>query len=118
MGQARDVGEFEEIKKNLTRVGVNFKHGASDVQRAVESLEVPNLHEPEAPAAGASPFKLKKWEANYDDYWNNKKAWEDAKPRLYQLILPHCHPDMEQKVRHLRGLKGSIKIKTPLPCCN
>ncbi len=68
VGQARDAAEFEEVKKKLARyVGVNFKHGASDAQRAVESLEVSDLREPEDPAADASPVELKKWEANYDD---------------------------------------------------
>ena len=69
MGQARDAAEFEEVKKKLARyVGVNFKHGASDAQHAVESLEVPDLREPKDPAADASPVELKKWEANYDDF--------------------------------------------------
>ena len=41
-GQARDAAEFEEVKKKLERyVGVNSKHGASDAQHAVESVEVP-----------------------------------------------------------------------------
>ena len=100
VGQARDAAEFEEVKKKLARyVGVNFKHGASDAQRAVESLEVPDLREPEDPPQTASPVELKKWEAAYDEYRKSKKSWEDAKPRLYQLILSHCHPDMEQKLQ-------------------
>eukprot|EP00804_Cyclotella_cryptica_P009344 CCRYP_009005-RD/>CCRYP_009005-RD protein AED:0.36 eAED:0.36 QI:20/0.12/0.11/1/0/0/9/0/1019 len=89
-GQARTRG-IQEVKKKLADPRAR--------RNAVENLEVPNLHEPEDPAAGASPVELKKWEADYDEYRKNKKAWEDAKPRLYQLILAHCHPDMEQKVQ-------------------
>ena len=115
VGQARDAAEFEEVKKKLARyVGVNFKHGASDAQRAVENLEEPNLREPEDPAAGASPVELKKWEADYDDYRKNKKAWEDAKPRLYQLVLAHCHSDMEQKVQTSERYDGINRDQDPV----
>ena len=115
MGDARDAAEFEEVKKKLARyMGVNFKHGTSGVQHAVESLEVPGVHEPKDPAADASPVKLKKWEANYDDFRKNKKAWEDAKPRLYKLILSHCHPDMEQKVQVSEGFEGINQDQDPI----
>ena len=47
VGQAHDTAESEEVKKKFAQyVGVNFKHGASDAQRAVDNLEVPDLHEP------------------------------------------------------------------------
>ena len=115
VGQACDAAEFEEVKKMLARyVGVNFKHRATDAQHAVESLEVPDLCEPKDPAADASPVKLKKWEADYDDYRKNKKAWEDAKPRLYQLILSHCHPDMEQKVQASEKFEGINQDQDPV----
>jgi hypothetical protein len=79
-------------------VGVNFKHGAALAQQAMESMEEPDITEPANPATGASPVELKKWEASFDDYRKKKNAWDDVRPRVFQLCLVHCHPDMEQKV--------------------
>ena len=34
----------------------------------------------------------------YNKLQNEKKAWRDAWPRTCQLLLVHCHPNMEQKL--------------------
>ena len=69
VGQTRDATDYEEVKKKLTwYVGVNFKHGASISQWAMENLETPtNIKSLDQPAK-ALAMEIKKWKADFDDY--------------------------------------------------
>jgi hypothetical protein len=100
VGQVRDAADYEKLKKKLAcYIGVNFKHGASVAHRAIENLQVHIIQEPQDPPPGATAVELKKWEADLESDTKEKKAWEEARPRMYQLILVPCHPDMEQKLQ-------------------
>ena len=98
-GAVTDAADFEEVRKKLARyAGVNFKQGVNMAQKAIEEMTSPSLVEPTDPDASASQVEIKKWKVRYKELQNEKKAWKDAGPQAYQLILVHCHPNLEQKL--------------------
>eukprot|EP00804_Cyclotella_cryptica_P005150 CCRYP_018673-RA/>CCRYP_018673-RA protein AED:0.44 eAED:0.64 QI:0/0/0/0.5/1/1/4/0/733 len=87
------------IRKKLARfAGVNFKQGATMAQKAIEDMVTPVFNNPPDPDVAASPVVVKKWKVQYNELQSEKKAWKDAGPGAYQLLLVHCHPNMEQKL--------------------
>ncbi len=99
VGTASNAADFEEVRKKLGRyAGVNFKQGAAMAQRAIEEMVPPQFADPPDPDVMASPVEVEKWKERYNNLKNEKKAWRDAGPRTYQLLLVHCHPNMEQKL--------------------
>jgi hypothetical protein len=99
VGAASDAADFEEVRKKLGQyTGVNFKQGAVMAQRSIEEMVPPQFFDPPEPSATASPVEVEKWKVKYNELQNEKKAWRDAGPRTCQLLLVHCHLNMEQKL--------------------
>ena len=67
-------------------------------QKAIEEMTSPSFVDPTDPDVSASQVEIEKWKVRYNELQSEKKAWKDAGPRAYQLILVHCHPNMEQKL--------------------
>ena len=34
------------------------------------------------------------WKYQLEDYFKSKRAWDDVRPRAFQLILSHVDPDL------------------------
>lgn len=99
VGTASNAADFEEVRKKLARyAGVNFKQGAAMAQKAIEEMTSPSLVDPTDPNVSALQVEIEKWKVCYNELQSEKKAWKDAGPRAYQLILVHCHPNMEKKL--------------------
>ena len=103
-GDAADATAFKDVKKALAKyTGTNFQIGSNMAQVATDDLVKPNLVEPALPAMSTPPtpaeeVEKKKWEYALDDYFKDKRAWDDARPRAFQLVLSHVHPDLEEKL--------------------
>ncbi|KAL7504016.1 hypothetical protein ACHAXN_001720, partial [Cyclotella atomus] len=111
-GTAKDAAQFVETKKALAKhVGATFKYGNNMAQRAIDRLEAPTLDEPTDPMVQSNPptaaelKDFKRWELEYDDYRRDVRAWKDAGPRAFQLVLQHVHPDLEEKLESDSGWK-------------
>lgn len=66
--------------------------------KAIEDMVSPQFADPPNPDAAASVVEVGKWKVNYNELQNEKKAWRDAGHRTYQLLLVHCHLNMEQNL--------------------
>lgn len=103
-GDAADAAAFEDVKKALAKyAGTNFRIGSNAAQVAIDELVEPNLVEPAPPTMSTPPtpaeeIEKKKWEYALDDYFKDKRASDDARPRAFQLVLSHVHPDLEEKL--------------------
>ena len=103
-GDAADAAAFEDVKKALAKyAGTNFRIGSNVAQVAIDELVEPNLVEPTPPTMSTPPtpteeIEKKKWEYALDDYFKDKRAWDDARPRAFQLVLSHVHPELEEKL--------------------
>ena len=107
VGTAQDAANFEEVRRRLGRyVAVNFKNGGAMAQTAIERLEEPVIEEPEDLPDAASRMQEKKWEIEYDKYHKQLNAWDDARKRAYQLLLLHCHPQVEEKLDAVEGFQA------------
>eukprot|EP00804_Cyclotella_cryptica_P015718 CCRYP_013375-RA/>CCRYP_013375-RA protein AED:0.42 eAED:0.42 QI:0/-1/0/1/-1/1/1/0/166 len=40
----------------------------------------------------------KEWRYQLEDNFKNKPAWNDARPRAFQLVLLHVDPDLEERL--------------------
>lgn len=68
-------------------------------QAAIEDMIEPKIDPPEdLPATGATKKEEKKWELDFEKYYKKTAAWEEAEGKAFQLILAHCHPDVERRV--------------------
>ena len=103
-GDAADAAAFEDVKKALAKyAGTNFRVGSNMAQVAIDDLIEPNLVEPPPPTMSTPPtpaqeVEKKRWDYALDDYFKDKRAWDDARPRAFQLVLSHVHPDLEEKL--------------------
>ena len=103
-GDAADAAAFEDVKKALAKyAGTNFRVGSNMAQVAIDELVEPNLVEPSPPTMSTPPtpaeeIARKKWEYELDDYFKDKRAWDDARPRAFQLVLSHVNPELEEKL--------------------
>ena len=100
VGTAKDAANFIEVMKQLSRwAGVNFRNGGAMAQAAIEDMIEPKIDPPEdLPATGATKKEEKKWELDFEKYYKKTAAWEEAEGKAFQLILAHCHPDVERRV--------------------
>ena len=105
---ASDAADFEEVRKKLARyAGVNFKQGATMAQKAIEKMTSPSFVDPADPDVSASQVEIEKWKVCYNELQNEKKAWKDAGPRVYQLILVHCATQIwSRSLWHLTSTQG------------
>eukprot|EP00804_Cyclotella_cryptica_P018941 CCRYP_006458-RA/>CCRYP_006458-RA protein AED:0.52 eAED:0.43 QI:0/0/0/0.5/1/1/2/0/247 len=100
MGHLTDAADFEEHKKALAQYcTVNFKDGGALVQKAIDDMETPVLTPPIDPPDTVTSIEIKKWERTYDAYDKKQRAWEDGSTRAFQLLMQHCHPDVEQQIK-------------------
>ena len=103
-GDTADAAAFEDVKKALAKyAGTNFRVGSNMAQVAIDELVEPRLVEPSPPMMSTPPtpakeIARKKWEYELDDYFKDKRAWDDARPRAFQLVLSHVNPELEEKL--------------------
>eukprot|EP00804_Cyclotella_cryptica_P002560 CCRYP_010401-RA/>CCRYP_010401-RA protein AED:0.15 eAED:0.13 QI:0/0/0/0.5/1/1/8/0/1350 len=110
MGHFTDAADFEEHKKGLARYcAVNFKDGGAMIQKAIDDMVSPSLVAPQDPPDTATAIEIKKWEKSYDAYDKKQRAWEDASARAFQLLLQHCHPDVEQHDEIKQGVMAYVE---------
>jgi hypothetical protein len=101
---------FEEHKKKLAcYVAVNFKYGALMAQQAMEKMTAPDIEEPADLDPNASEMEKIKWKSKWDQYVLDKKAWEDAGAKAYNLVLQHCHPTMEIRLEALPEWENIVR---------
>jgi hypothetical protein len=99
VGGAEDAAAFAEVTKALTRyAGANFKVGAAMAVEAIKDRSAPDLKEPEEAPDPKEALKFKLWEIEVDDWGKKKRAWDDAQPRAFQLVLSHCEPTVIDKI--------------------
>ena len=105
IGGAKEAAEFVEVKKAISRhVGIHFKVGNNMAQAAIENLVNPTIEEPADPPAPSNPPTIqdrkaeKRWEMEFETYMKQLRAWEDAEPRAFQLVLSQCEPAIEEKL--------------------
>ena len=88
-GDAADAAAFEDVKKTLAKyAGTNFGVGSNMAQVAIDELTEPTLVDLIPP----------KWEYELDGYFKDKRVWDDARPRAFQLVLSHVNPELEEKL--------------------
>eukprot|EP00804_Cyclotella_cryptica_P006127 CCRYP_010733-RA/>CCRYP_010733-RA protein AED:0.37 eAED:0.37 QI:0/-1/0/1/-1/1/1/0/397 len=83
-------------------------------QKAIEDMVTPVFNNPPDPDVAASPVVIEKWKVQYNELQSKKKAWKDAGPRAYQLLLVHCHPNMEQKLVALEKFANINAAQDPV----
>jgi hypothetical protein len=99
VGGAEDAAAFAEITKALARyANANFKVGAAMAVEAIEDRTSPDLTPPGEAPDPAEALKFKLWEIEVEDWGKKKRAWDDAQPRAFQLILSHCEPTVIDKL--------------------
>eukprot|EP00956_Cyclotella_meneghiniana_P038953 scaffold162906_cov46-Cyclotella_meneghiniana.AAC.1 len=110
-GDAADAVAFEEVKKALAKhAGTKFKVGSNMARVAIGELRAPTIVMPAAPTQ-ADPNVQTPDEYAYsvqythliDKYYKEEAAWEDARPRAFQLVLSHVDPELEEKLEASAG---------------
>ena len=125
-GDAADAAVFADVKKALAKfAGVNFKHGSNMAQVAIDKLEEPTIIKPANPPAMSIPPTVdeevarEEWKYELEDYVKKKRAWEDVKPRAFQLVMTHVDPDLEERletsstwatINHNQDVVGLLKL--------
>eukprot|EP00956_Cyclotella_meneghiniana_P035517 scaffold115573_cov38-Cyclotella_meneghiniana.AAC.1 len=105
VGSAKDAVQFVEVKKKLAQYAcLNFRHGNDLAQEAIENMTLPTIVDPgDSPVLGANPTGAEirakaDWEDAYEVFKLQRRAWNEARTRAFQLVLAHCHPEVEEKL--------------------
>ena len=95
-----DAVDFADNKTALERYcAVNCKIGGALIQKASKDMSSPTFTPQTDPETGASMVKIKKWKMEYDAYDKGLNAWDDAKDSSFQMVLQHCHPNLEHSLK-------------------
>ena len=104
-GDAADAAAYADVKKALAKyAGVNFKTGSNMAQVAIDKLEEPSIVKPANPPPMSTPPTVdeevakEEWRYQLEDYFKSKRAWDDSRPRAFQLVLSHVDPDLEERL--------------------
>ena len=79
-------------------VGANCKYG-SDVRRAIETLSVPKLDEPEDPKPSATRTEIRIWEKKVDELVKRESHLEQGLKTACSLVWGQCSEAMRAKVK-------------------
>lgn len=107
IGAASDSAHFEEVRKKLARyAGVNFKQGATMVQKAIEEMTSPSFVDPTDPDASESQVEIKKWKV-----WHNKLQSKKRPGMILGLKHINCYLCTASQTRsrswqHLTSMQG------------
>jgi hypothetical protein len=104
-GDAANAASFHNVKKELAKyAGVHFTTGNSMARAAIDELKAPNIRKPNNPPAFSNPPTVdeevarEEWKHDLEDYRKQKRAWDDARPRAFQLVMSRVDPDVEEKL--------------------
>eukprot|EP00956_Cyclotella_meneghiniana_P009214 scaffold12647_cov40-Cyclotella_meneghiniana.AAC.3 len=109
-GDAADAAAYEEVKKALAKhAGTKFKVGCNMARIAIEELRAPVIVKPAAPTQAGTTQTPDEYAYSIeykhliDKYYREEEAWDDARPRAFQLVLSHVDPELEEKLEASTG---------------
>lgn len=107
-GDAADVTAYADVKKALAKyAGVNFKVISNMAQVAIDKLKEPAINKMANPLQMFMPPAVdeevmrEEWRYQLEDYFKNMRAWDDAWPRAFQLVVLHVDSDLEERLESL-----------------
>ena len=109
-GTAHDATNFTKVKDALVQhIGGSslYKYATEQALAAMKNLTEPTFPDPPDPAEPADPakptFKERKeqmeWEAAVKQQIQDKQAWKDVKVKMFQLIMQHVEPTLEDELK-------------------
>ena len=118
VGTAEDATNYTKVKEALAKfIGASgkYKKCTKEAITAVDELKNPVFTDPEDPPAKDDPPTMAQikawmtWEANMKKVIENRQGWEETKVKIFQLIMQHVHPKLEERLKTSVGWEA---IKT------